>query len=92
MLPAAGVCLALRFLNRNPTILSRLGIIVNPFAEALCNPVLAPVSRLRRPEGFVADARLRNPPIMPYAYADVKRLRLGNFVVPPVSGLAGIFL
>jgi hypothetical protein len=29
---------------------------------------------------LVSDARLRNPPIMPYAYADVKGLRESNFL------------
>jgi hypothetical protein len=76
---ASEVCVALRSLNRNPTILSRLRVIVKPFAEALYKPFSAPVARSRRPVALVSDACLRNPPIMPYAYADVKGLRGNNF-------------
>jgi hypothetical protein len=64
--------------DRNPTILSRLRVIVKPSAEALCKPFSAPVSRPRRSVALVSDACLRNPPIMPYAYADVKGLRSSN--------------
>jgi hypothetical protein len=75
-----GVCIALQFLNRNPTILSQPRVIVNPLAEVLCDPSSAPVSRPLRSAGLVSDPRLRNPLILPYAYADVKGLPVGNFL------------
>lgn len=75
---ASGVCPALRFLNRNPTILSRLRVIVKPFAEVFRNPITSPASRPRCSAALVSGTCLRNPPIMPYAYADVKGLRHSN--------------
>jgi hypothetical protein len=67
-----GVCFALRFLNRNPTILSRLWVIVNPFAEAALQAMRASVpSPPARCPSFPRGV-LRSPEILPYAYADVK--------------------
>ena len=45
-----------------------------------------------RSAGFVSDPRLRNPLIMPYAYADVKDLLTSNFPDGGTSARTRLFL